>query len=178
MQLPHDKDVQKAIADFAKERRVRRDLGFSPGQLFEEPAAIPPPTRWKTFRPNRIVVTGKELHPLNAWALSKFLSPSGKILPRRQTGLSPKKQRKLAKVVKASRHLGLLGYTTQYNADMEEGRRFSPVKLSVDGDVFAAATKDHGDNRANIEEDEADLARGEGNGEGGEAKVDQDLKER
>ena len=132
MQLPHDKDVQKAIAEFTKERRVRRDLGFSPGQLFEDPASIPRQQRWKTFRPNRLVVTGKELHPLNAWALSKFLSPSGKILPRRQTGLSAKKQRKLAKVVKASRHLGLLGYTTQYNPDVEDGRRFAPFKVRVD----------------------------------------------
>lgn len=42
--------------------------------------------------------------------LKKFLSPSGKIVPRRRSGLSSKNQRKLALAVKHSRFMGLIPF--------------------------------------------------------------------
>ncbi|MBU6161113.1 MAG: 30S ribosomal protein S18 [Myxococcales bacterium] len=42
--------------------------------------------------------------------LKRFLSPRGKILPSRITGVSAKYQRQLANAIKRSRHLGLLPF--------------------------------------------------------------------
>ena len=45
--------------------------------------------------------------------LKRFLTPEGKIRPRRQTGVSARNQRKLARAIKRSRHLALLSYTDE-----------------------------------------------------------------
>ncbi|OIP33335.1 MAG: 30S ribosomal protein S18 [Deltaproteobacteria bacterium CG2_30_63_29] len=42
--------------------------------------------------------------------LKRFLSPRGKILPSRITGVSAKYQRKLAKAIKRARHIALLPF--------------------------------------------------------------------
>ena len=42
--------------------------------------------------------------------LKRFLSPRGKILPSRITGVSAKYQRKLARAIKRARHIALLPY--------------------------------------------------------------------
>jgi len=47
----------------------------------------------------------------NVEVLRRFLSETGKILPRHRTGLSAKEQRILAKTVKRARILGLLPFT-------------------------------------------------------------------
>nr|WP_199489935.1 30S ribosomal protein S18 [Meiothermus sp. QL-1] len=47
----------------------------------------------------------------NVEILKRFLSETGKILPRRRTGLSAKEQRKLARTIKRARVLGLLPFT-------------------------------------------------------------------
>ena len=47
----------------------------------------------------------------NVEVLKRFLSETGKILPRRRTGLSAKEQRILAKSIKRARILGLLPFT-------------------------------------------------------------------
>lgn len=45
--------------------------------------------------------------------LKRFLTPEGKIRPRRQTGVTARNQRKLARAIKRARHLALLSYTDQ-----------------------------------------------------------------
>lgn len=45
--------------------------------------------------------------------LKRFLTPEGKIRPRRQTGVNARNQRKLARAIKRSRHLALLPYTDE-----------------------------------------------------------------
>lgn len=45
--------------------------------------------------------------------LKRFLTPEGKIRPRRQTGVNARNQRKLARAIKRARHLALLSYTDQ-----------------------------------------------------------------
>jgi len=42
--------------------------------------------------------------------LSHYLSPTGRILPRRRTGLCAKHQRKIARAIKQARHLALLPF--------------------------------------------------------------------
>ena len=46
----------------------------------------------------------------DAQLLKRFISPRGKILPTRLTGVSAKHQRKLALAIKRARHLALLPY--------------------------------------------------------------------
>jgi small subunit ribosomal protein S18 len=45
--------------------------------------------------------------------LSRFISDTGKILPRRRTGVSAKYQRRLAQTIKRARYLALVPYTRQ-----------------------------------------------------------------
>ena len=40
-------------------------------------------------------------------ALSKYTTDTGKILPRKYTGLTPMQQRKISKLIKKSRHMQL-----------------------------------------------------------------------
>ncbi len=42
--------------------------------------------------------------------LKRFLSETGKILPRRRTGLTAQEQRKLARTIKRARNMGLLPF--------------------------------------------------------------------
>jgi small subunit ribosomal protein S18 len=46
----------------------------------------------------------------NTKLLVKFISPQGKILPRRSTGLTAKQQRSIAQVIKRARMSGLLPF--------------------------------------------------------------------
>lgn len=45
--------------------------------------------------------------------LKRFLTPEGKIRPRRQTGVNARNQRKLARAIKRARHLALISYTDE-----------------------------------------------------------------
>jgi small subunit ribosomal protein S18 len=46
--------------------------------------------------------------------LRRYVFGSGKIRPRRQTGICAKHQRALAKAVKRARHIALVGFTSGY----------------------------------------------------------------
>ena len=54
---------------------------------------------------------GVEVDFKNTELMRRFVSPEGKILPGRRTGLSSKNQRKVTKAVKRARAIGLLAYT-------------------------------------------------------------------
>ena len=56
-------------------------------------------------------VTAIDFHDVKM--LSRFITDRGKIMPRRNTGVSNKKQRILAKAIKRARNLGLLKYSSQ-----------------------------------------------------------------
>ncbi len=45
--------------------------------------------------------------------LSRYVSERGKIVPRRITSVSAKKQRELAKAIKRARYLALMPFTTE-----------------------------------------------------------------
>ncbi|GEM85743.1 30S ribosomal protein S18 [Meiothermus granaticius NBRC 107808] len=47
----------------------------------------------------------------NVEVLKRFLSETGKILPRRRSGLNAQDQRKLARTIKRARMMGLLPFT-------------------------------------------------------------------
>jgi small subunit ribosomal protein S18 len=47
----------------------------------------------------------------NPSTLSRFITPQGYIVPRSKSGLSQKKQRRLAREIKRARHLAMLPFT-------------------------------------------------------------------
>ena len=55
----------------------------------------------KSKNPEDYVVFDKQ-------ALAKYTTDTGKILPRKYTGLTPMQQRKISKLIKKARHLQLL----------------------------------------------------------------------
>ncbi|MDA0713497.1 MAG: 30S ribosomal protein S18 [bacterium] len=59
------------------------------------------------FKQNKIPVEYQ-----NTEVLRRFLSPEGKILPSRRTGLIAKNQRKVTLAIKRARMIGLLPFTT------------------------------------------------------------------
>ena len=52
----------------------------------------------------------QELNYKNILLLRKFISPEGKILPRRLTGLKTKQQRKVSRAIKNARVIGFLPF--------------------------------------------------------------------
>ena len=52
----------------------------------------------------------QDLNYKNILLLRKFISPEGKILPRRLTGLTTKQQRKISKAIKNARIMGFLPF--------------------------------------------------------------------
>ncbi|MBS0236194.1 MAG: 30S ribosomal protein S18 [Proteobacteria bacterium] len=53
-----------------------------------------------------------EIDYKNLPLLMKYISPKGRIIPRRVTGLSRQDQRKIAQAIKRARLLALLPFTT------------------------------------------------------------------
>ncbi len=98
------KDEDASSADKVDPFNVRLPLGVRPNFLDQ-----PKPTR-----PSVLVSHPNDIHFTNTWLLSRFLSRTGQILPKRETGLSAKMQRKLAKTVKRARQMGLLSYRDRY----------------------------------------------------------------
>lgn len=54
---------------------------------------------------------GTEIDYKNAELMRRFISPEGKILPGRRTGLTSKNQRKITRAIKRARAVGLLPFT-------------------------------------------------------------------
>jgi small subunit ribosomal protein S18 len=49
--------------------------------------------------------------------LQKYITPQGKIMPRRRTGVTAKMQRRLSVAIKRARHLALLPSAPVHNRD-------------------------------------------------------------
>lgn len=56
-------------------------------------------------------ITAMDFHDVDK--LSRYVSDRGKILPRRNTGVSAKKQRMLSKAIKRARHAGFLSFCSE-----------------------------------------------------------------
>lgn len=68
------------------------------------------------FRPRHVAtdVPLEQIHYKNIEVLSQFLDRQGRILSRRKTRVSAKKQRRLKTAIKQARHLALLPYTPSH----------------------------------------------------------------
>jgi small subunit ribosomal protein S18 len=67
-------------------------------------------SRRRFFTPPKHTCDCDDINYKNVELLRRFVSESGKIRPRRQTGLCAKCQRKLGREVKRARHLALLPF--------------------------------------------------------------------
>lgn len=65
------------------------------------------------FRPRRRILDSRKItiDYKKSAVLERFISKTGKILPRRVTGASALLQRKIAREIKRARHIGLLPYS-------------------------------------------------------------------
>ena len=59
------------------------------------------------------VIDDSKFHPANVEFLNEFIGSSGRIMPRRKTGLSERQQRMLSKAVKKARVMGLMSFTAK-----------------------------------------------------------------
>ncbi|EEY70036.1 uncharacterized protein PITG_06596 [Phytophthora infestans T30-4] len=81
--------------------------------------------------------------------LRLFISPTGRIRPRRFTGLTAKQQRKLAQAIKISRQMALLPYLSRYPEPTPEQWK------AIDEEIIAAAElEDDKDDVLDDDEDE------------------------
>jgi small subunit ribosomal protein S18 len=72
--------------------------------------------RFRQRKVSRLSIEDQEaLNYKDSKMLRTFLTPEGKILPRRITGNSAKQQRALAGAIKRARHLALLPFKSQEN---------------------------------------------------------------
>ena len=62
----------------------------------------------RTMTRRRIDLPLDQITPLNTEVLSKFTSETGKILPRRVTGVSAKMHRRVTNAIKQSRAINLM----------------------------------------------------------------------
>uniref|UniRef100_M4C6Z2 Uncharacterized protein n=1 Tax=Hyaloperonospora arabidopsidis (strain Emoy2) TaxID=559515 RepID=M4C6Z2_HYAAE len=79
--------------------------------------------------------------------LRLFISPTGRIRPRRFTGLAAKQQRRLAQAIKVSRQLALLPYLSRYPEPTPEQWK------TIDDEIIAAAELEE-DNDDGVDDDD------------------------
>lgn len=103
----------------------KKSLQLYPGQQVTPESLNPggsyerrhyPPRSKRLVRKRVCPFDSKRLHMPDHKAvgvISRFVSESGKILPRRRTGINAKNQRKFARVVKRARHFGLIPTTSR-----------------------------------------------------------------
>ncbi|KAG9407170.1 hypothetical protein AC1031_001868 [Aphanomyces cochlioides] len=82
---------------------------------------------------------------LNTDLLRLFISPNGRMLPRRFTGLRAKQQRQLATAIKNSRQLGLLPFTSRYPLPSPEQMKVMTAQAVAQYDNFDFDSADHDD---------------------------------
>lgn len=80
--------------------------------------------------------------------LRLFISPTGRIRPRRFTGLTAKQQRRLSQAIKVSRQLALLPYLSRYPEPTPE--QWS----AIDEEIIAAAELEENDDDDDDEDDD------------------------
>lgn len=111
MKVTEDRGKGGAGSDGASDDAPRGEDGR------RRPEFLPPMQRLTLFKRKKKtdIYLEDESHTIDykdTSTLSRFLSERGKILSRRLTGLNSYNQRKVAKAIKRSQNLGLMGFTT------------------------------------------------------------------
>ncbi|TDH72164.1 hypothetical protein CCR75_001009 [Bremia lactucae] len=135
-------------------RNWEQGMAISPEMLnWMLPPEQRKPFRKETTKPWKYFVAAN--HPdvvelaLDVDLLRLFISPTGRIRPRRFTGLTAKQQRRLAQAIKVSRQLALLPYLSRYPEPTPEQWQ------AIDKELIAAAELD--ENSGNFDDDDEDF---------------------
>lgn len=96
-----DRDLERVERDEQAEEGAE-ERGGRGGRYFRKPKVDP-------FEADKTL----KIDYKNVELLKRFLTPEGKIRPRRQTGVNARNQRKLARAIKRARHLALISYTDE-----------------------------------------------------------------
>ncbi|ETI42671.1 ribosomal protein S18, variant [Phytophthora nicotianae P10297] len=128
-------------------------MAISPEMLnWMLPAEKRKPFRKEKTKPWKYFVAAN--HPdvvelaLDVELLRLFISPTGRIRPRRFTGLRAKQQRKLAQAIKISRQMALLPYLSRYPEPTPEQWK------AIDEEIIAAAELEDDDDIVDDDDDE------------------------
>jgi ribosomal protein S18 len=78
---------------------------------FYQPRNLNEQTKFQLFQPQKPNLAHVSKEYTNTLLLSSFMNRTGMILPRAQTGLSPKDQQMVAKMIKRARQFGLIPFT-------------------------------------------------------------------
>ncbi len=87
--------------------------GFSPGHIKQAQFIVDGETSMFEGRRRRVIDNTTPVDWKNAEWLKGFMAESGRILPRRMTGNSQRRQRKIARAIKQARHMALLPFGRQ-----------------------------------------------------------------
>jgi small subunit ribosomal protein S18 len=74
----------------------------------------PPRGRSRRTKECEFTALGIEPDYKDVKRLQKYITPQGKIMPRRRTGVTAKMQRRLSVAIKRARHMALLPYTGKH----------------------------------------------------------------
>ncbi|KAI9983382.1 hypothetical protein PInf_007402 [Phytophthora infestans] len=135
-------------------KKWEQGMAISPEMLnWMLPVEKRKPFRKEKTKPWKYLVAAN--HPdvvelaLDVDLLRLFISPTGRIRPRRFTGLTAKQQRKLAQAIKISRQMALLPYLSRYPEPTPEQWK------AIDEEIIAAAElEDDKDDVLDDDEDE------------------------
>ncbi|KAF0852502.1 mitochondrial ribosomal protein S18 (bS18m) [Andalucia godoyi] len=92
---------------------------FYPGQFYEPDELNPETSKKRFIQPKRDLSCplsaqgAPEIDFKNVKLLSKFVSETGKLMPKRLSGVVSKKQRELATAIKRARFLAFIPYTAR-----------------------------------------------------------------
>lgn len=96
---------------------IAHDWHMNSRNPFDEVPTPADRNRHKKKPPNRknaVPLDREDLHHLNLDLLHKYLTPGNQIMKRRQTQLGAKDQRKVAKLIKRARKMGLIPHVGQW----------------------------------------------------------------
>ena len=82
---------------------IKQNISSKPFMILDNPDS-----EYSNFKKQKQIINYK-----NIFLLRKYISLEGKILPRRLTGLTSKKQRCLSKAIKKARIIGFLPFVRQ-----------------------------------------------------------------
>lgn len=139
-----DADLDLAYLNPKLHRRAFKDEGGYEDNANDPLADILPsdlnPTR-KVNRRHAQLIPKRLLHHNNLSLLRRYTTPGGKIMNRIQSRLGAKDQRKIAKLVKRARHLGLIPHLGQWKLE-DHGYLYERGVV----DVVSKKSKEEGDN--------------------------------
>ncbi|KAG2765759.1 hypothetical protein PC129_g3919 [Phytophthora cactorum] len=137
-------------------KKWEQGMAISPEMLnWMLPAEKRKPLRKEKTKPWKYFVAAN--HPdvvelaLDVELLRLFISPTGRIRPRRFTGLTAKQQRKLAQAIKISRQMALLPYLSRYPEPTPEQWK------AIDEEIIAAAELEDDNDDVDDDDDDEDF---------------------